>query len=161
MRSTYILLLAAFFLVSSCSKKDEVNKCLNGGKEKDGTCICADGYMGDLCETAINVYFTGEYTGDYYLLGSKVQGGTIVIEPSPNGNARLISLYQKRNQHWKEYMYDAAASDMEHFDNLIHTDTTTVKLSGRVTDNHLHLDITQTDKRDNSVVNLSFEGDRN
>jgi hypothetical protein len=57
MKPSFFTLLIALLVASMGCKKEKIDKCetvvcLNGGICDDGTCICINGFSGQLCETA-------------------------------------------------------------------------------------------------------------
>lgn len=96
-----LLALGAFgtLTFTSCNQdecKDVV--CNNGGtcNEEDGSCLCASGYEGDLCETLSRFRFLNSGTTATYITGigqdgCYAAGYTMTINPGANGDEIIIN----------------------------------------------------------------------
>ena len=94
--------LAGLFLVFSCTDPCEDVVCENGGTCDEGTCLCAEGYEGDNCETESRAKYLGDFLGERTCLDGEVDNlfigfreGSEILELSlvnPSDNQVLSTL---------------------------------------------------------------------
>lgn len=154
-----ILLVAS--VLFSCKKDNttNTNKCLNGGYEEQGVCVCPYGYMGDSCQTSINHKLFGRYLGEFSYEDSTLQAAELVIEAGTNKHPDYIAIYHQKNNHWKDHITDAEVQDNS-FLSKMHTDSTYTELAGTIIADRLTIHISQTNLNDNTTTVIEFDGQR-
>ena len=80
MKTFKLLLLSAFFVMTSCTSDPCLDvTCFNDGVCDDGTCLCVDWYEGADCSTEERSKYYGEYTGDLFK-SNQSSGSTITYQ---------------------------------------------------------------------------------
>lgn len=90
------LLLVLSCLVAACNDPCKDVNCVNGSCS-DGECVCADGYSGTDCATAINSRFEGTYTlTENCLVNGNVTPYNVTLMPKSTGPSdfTLLGLWQ-------------------------------------------------------------------
>ena len=65
MKKIFGLFCVLALTLFSCKDDCKDINCINGGGCSEGTCICPDGYEGDVCQDKANAKFVGVYDVDY------------------------------------------------------------------------------------------------
>lgn len=154
----YMLLTVATLL--SCDKKEEKNKCLNGGVEQVDHCVCPYGYEGSLCEIAISDYVTGVYKGEYiYNNAAFSRDAQMVIERHPiSAKAPYGILTFLRDDTEDFYFNEATVTSKTEFSFEHNTDTLVLTVHGEIIDkDSLHMVVTQTTPTGNDHT-VTFNG---
>ncbi len=108
MKNTTYILILILLIVASC-KKEEQNKCMNGGYTVFDDCICPEGYRGTECETELRSYFYGMYRGTIYWSPPDKDTTTLVLEPHPNNDPRFLQIFRLVGND-KIYLTDVGAT---------------------------------------------------
>lgn len=90
MKKLFFALTAGVLMAASACTSDPCKDvtCNNGGTCADGTCICAAGYEGNDCSTAVNAKFVGSWTATEACPATGTYGVNIIatsVAGAPSG----------------------------------------------------------------------------
>ncbi len=92
-RLLFIIMICGLWAWTGCRQDPCENvECQNGGVCMEGTCACAEGFEGTLCETFDGLQFLGTYTASYGACFDVPDDHRVIVEQI-TGEANGIRLY--------------------------------------------------------------------
>ncbi len=162
MRQSYILLLAALVLMFSCSKKEEENKCQNGGDQVLDFCICPDGYFGSECEIPIYQSITRTFYGAFYIGSGQYDTARLVVTRHPNNDPRSLQIFRLDSNNNKTYITDTRLTKENKLYSVHTVDSgIIITISGNMTTEpfeRLSFSITRRPATGGSTESISYTG---
>lgn len=136
--------------MAGCTDPCDDTNCQNGATCDDGTCICADWYEGDQCETETRKKFYGIYTGVYTQNGQTTNGSVELVEFTDN--VQRIRLAGSNNYF---VLSGSNAFDVPLQQVVTNQGTYTMEGSGSLNGNQLTFNVTQTFNGQTAILNFT------